>query len=40
MPLEKTFWGALFGSFVDQFGVQWMVNCQLDEVHNSQDIAL
>ncbi len=27
--LEKTFWGALFGSFTDQFGVQWMVNCQL-----------
>ncbi|MFC3903143.1 PhnB protein [Acinetobacter marinus] len=39
-PLEKTFWGALFGSFVDQFGVQWMVNCQLDATHDSQDIAL
>lgn len=26
MPLEKTFWGALFGMFTDQFGIQWMVN--------------
>ena len=26
MPLEKTFWGALFGMLTDSFGVQWMVN--------------
>lgn len=26
MPLEKTFWGALFGTLVDPFGIQWMVN--------------
>lgn len=26
MPLEKMFWGAYFGMFTDQFGVQWMVN--------------
>jgi PhnB protein len=25
-PLEKVFWGSLFGSFRDKFGVQWMVN--------------
>ncbi len=25
-PLEKMFWGSLFGSFRDKFGVQWMVN--------------
>lgn len=30
-PLEKTFWGALYGAFTDQFGIKWMVNCQLDE---------
>lgn len=30
MPLEQTFWGALYGAFTDQFGVKWMVNCQLD----------
>jgi PhnB protein len=26
MPLEKCFWGALFGMFTDKFGIQWMVN--------------
>jgi len=26
MPLEKVFWGAYFGMFVDKFGIQWMVN--------------
>ena len=26
MPLEKTFWGALFGMFTDKYGIQWMVN--------------
>lgn len=26
MPLEKTFWGALFGMFTDQFGINWLVN--------------
>ena len=26
MPLEKVFWNALFGMFVDKFGIQWMVN--------------
>ncbi|MBJ9986268.1 VOC family protein [Acinetobacter sp. S40] len=29
MPLQKTFWGALYGAFTDQFGIKWMVNCQL-----------
>ncbi len=29
MPLEKTFWGALYGAFTDQFGIKWMVNCEL-----------
>lgn len=31
MPLEKTFWGALYATFTDQFGVQWMINCLLEE---------
>lgn len=26
-PLVKQFWGAHFGSLVDRFGVQWMINC-------------
>ena len=29
MPLEETFWAARFGMLVDQFGVPWMVNCEL-----------
>ncbi len=27
MPLQDMFWGAYFGSFTDQFGINWMVNC-------------
>ncbi|RAJ26344.1 VOC family protein [Pedobacter cryoconitis] len=30
MPLEKAFWGAFFGMFNDQFGVQWMINYDYD----------
>jgi PhnB protein len=26
MPMEKTFWGALFGMLTDKFGIQWMVS--------------
>ena len=26
MPLQDMFWGAYYGSFVDQFGIHWMVN--------------
>lgn len=26
MPLEKVFWGALFGSFTDKFGINWMIS--------------
>jgi PhnB protein len=27
MPLMDMFWGDYFGTLVDQFGVQWMINC-------------
>lgn len=27
MPLQDMFWGAYFGSLVDQFGINWMFNC-------------
>lgn len=27
MALAEQFWGDYFGSLVDKFGVQWMVNC-------------
>ncbi len=26
MPLQKMFWGALFGMITDKFGIQWMVS--------------
>jgi PhnB protein len=28
MPLASMFWGALFGSLTDKYGIDWMVNCQ------------
>ncbi len=28
MPLEKQFWGALFGQVIDRFGIRWMLNCE------------
>jgi PhnB protein len=31
MPLGETFWSPLFGSCVDRFGVNWMVNTDLPE---------
>lgn len=29
MPLSDTFWGARFGKVEDQFGVRWMLHCNL-----------
>lgn len=29
MPMEKQFWGALFGMVKDKFGITWMINCEL-----------
>jgi PhnB protein len=29
MPLQKMFWGALYASFTDKFGVNWMINYDL-----------
>ncbi|MET4081563.1 putative glyoxalase superfamily protein PhnB [Pedobacter sp. UYP30] len=29
MPLEVAFWGAYFGMWTDQFGINWMVNYDL-----------
>ena len=28
MEMQDTFWGAYFGSFIDKFGIRWMVNYQ------------
>jgi len=26
MPLKKEFWGDIFGSLIDKYGVEWMMN--------------
>lgn len=31
MPLADMFFGALFGEFTDQYGINWMVNCTAKE---------
>ena len=28
MPIQQTFWAERFGTLVDQFGTQWMINCE------------
>ena len=27
MPMAQTFWGAYFGALTDQFGINWLINC-------------
>jgi len=31
VPLNKMFWGALFGMFVDKYGINWMVNYEYEQ---------
>ena len=28
LPMQETFWSASYGILVDQFGIQWEINCQ------------
>lgn len=28
MPMQEMFWGDYFGSLIDRFGIQWMLNCR------------
>jgi PhnB protein len=28
MPLQDTFWGALFGMVTDKYGIYWLMNCE------------
>ncbi|MBN2747403.1 MAG: VOC family protein [Bacteroidales bacterium] len=30
MPLEFAFWGAYYGMFTDKFGINWMINMELN----------
>ena len=36
MPLERQFWGALFGMIVDKFGVIWSLNCDVEKQEESK----
>lgn len=36
MPLDKTFWGALFGMFTDRFGINWMVSYDYNQAGEKQ----
>ncbi len=29
MPLQKQYWGDVFGMLQDKFGISWMVNCEV-----------
>lgn len=31
MPMEDQFWGDYFGSFIDRFGIGWMINYSSEE---------
>ncbi|MES2215963.1 MAG: VOC family protein [Patescibacteria group bacterium] len=31
MAPEKAFWGAIFGMVTDKYGIEWMVNYQMDQ---------
>jgi len=31
IPLQDTFWGAIYGALTDQFGVNWSFNHQKTE---------
>jgi PhnB protein len=31
MPFEVQFWGAKFGTFIDKYGIYWMVNCEVEK---------
>ncbi len=35
MPMEDQFWGDYFGSFIDRYGVCWMINYSKDAGYES-----
>lgn len=34
MPLEETFWAELYASFIDKYGIAWMVNFEGNKAQN------
>ncbi len=37
MPMNKSFWGSYFGMLTDQYGIQWMVSCALEDHKNNEN---
>ncbi|MBD3636348.1 MAG: VOC family protein [Crocinitomicaceae bacterium] len=35
MPFDKTFWQSWFGMCEDKFGINWMVNCEIQPEHKN-----
>jgi PhnB protein len=35
MPMQDTFWGAYFGNFKDKYGINWMINADLNQGSNN-----
>lgn len=31
MPYQDAFWGATFGMLTDEYGIDWMINCQPEQ---------
>ena len=31
MPLQKMFWGAMYGDLTDKYGIKWMVNYDMNQ---------
>lgn len=31
MPMQKTFWNAYFGMLTDKYGINWMINCEVNQ---------
>jgi len=31
MPMQDTFWGAYFGNFKDKYGINWMINVDMNQ---------
>lgn len=31
MPLQKTFWALRYGDVIDEYGIPWAINCELQQ---------
>lgn len=37
MPIEKSFWGALFGMLTDEYGINWMVSYDYNQQNQKKE---